>query len=131
MQGAGPQLQVIPHGPLVAVGEQDSFAEQALFQASARVDVGAPGQAQFGRVGAGQGGRDDLTDPAGFEDRGDRSRDGVAAAAGAATSEPGLQVYQPADGFAQGLREPARLLVVQRLGSGSAPPGGSPRARSP
>jgi hypothetical protein len=58
-------------GPAVAVGEQDPLAEQALFEFRAGAGVGAPGQPEGGRVVAGEGGGDDLADPAGLEDRRD------------------------------------------------------------
>ena len=48
-----------------------------------------------------------LAHPTGFEDRGDLGLDRVAVAAGVAAGQSGLQVDQAADGFGDGLGEPA------------------------
>ena len=69
--------------------------------------VGAEGQAQLGGGLPGQGGGDDLADPAGLADRGDLGFDGAAVAAGVATGQGGLQLDELPAGFGQGLVEPA------------------------
>ena len=100
--------------PLVAVGEQDSFAEQAVLQPGAGAGVGAKGQPEAGRVLAGEGGGDDLADPAGFEDGGDVGLYLAPGAAGVAAVQPGLQVGQAGAGLGQGLVQAAGLPGVQR-----------------
>jgi hypothetical protein len=104
----------VSNGPAVAVGEQDPFAEQAVFQFRAGAGVGAPGQPEAGRVVAGEGSGDDLADSAGFEDGGDVGLDLGAVAAGVAAVQPGLQLAQAGAGLGQGLVQATRLGGVQR-----------------
>jgi hypothetical protein len=75
---------------VVAVGEQDPIAEDPVLEPGSGAAVGAPGQAQFGALCAGEGGGEDLVDPAGFADRGDLGSHGVAVAAGFAAGQAGL-----------------------------------------
>ena len=56
---------------------------------------------------SGQGGGEDLVDPAGFEDRGDVGFDGVTPAPGLAAGESGLQFGQAFACGRQGLIETA------------------------
>ena len=70
-------------------------------------------QAQLRGGLTGQGGGEDLADPAGFADRGDLGFDCHAAPAGVAAVQGGLQVEQLPAGFGQGLVEAARLRGVQ------------------
>src|SRR6266516_4197882 len=95
-------------GPLVAVGEHDPLAEDPALQAPAGRLVGMPRQAQGGWHIAGEGGGDDLGDPAGPKDRGDLALDGAAVAAGASACQPGLQLGQAALRLGQGLVEASR-----------------------
>jgi len=78
--------------PGAAVGEQDPFAEQALFEGGAGAGVGAPGQPEVGWVLAGEGDLDDLVDPTGFADGGDVGLYGGVVAAGVAAGQAGLQL---------------------------------------
>jgi len=73
-------------GPLVAVGEQDPFAEVLVLQLAQRGLVGAPGQAQFGCAVAGEGDGKDPVQPAGCGDGGDLGVYLLAGAAGAVTA---------------------------------------------
>jgi len=94
-------------GPVIAVGEQDPFAEQLLFQSVAGTCVGAEGQAQLRGGLPGQGGGDYLADPARLADRGDLGFDRGVVGAGVAAGQGGLQVDEFPAGFGQGLVEPA------------------------
>ena len=116
-------------GPGVAVGEQDPFAEQAFFQRLRGRWCRWRGQAQVGGVVAGEGGGDDVADPAGFADRGDLGLDRVAGSAGLAAGQAVGSSVRRRVGLGQGLVEAAGLRGVQGRWSGSAPRGGSPRAR--
>jgi hypothetical protein len=87
---------------VIAVGEQDPFAEQLVFQAFPGPGVGAPGQPQLGGLLAGQGDGDDVTDPARLQNRGDLGLDRGAGAAGAPAGQFRGRVTQPGVGLGQG-----------------------------
>src|SRR6266536_3596613 len=100
-------------GPLVAVGEQDPLAEDAALQAPAGRLVGVPRQAEGGWRIAGEGGGDDVCDPARPQDRGDLALDSAAVTAGASACQAGPQLGQAALRLGQGLVQAARLGLLQ------------------
>lgn len=84
-----------------------------MLEPLAGAGLGAPGQPQFGRLVAGEGGCDDFADPAGFGDGGDLGLDRGPVAAGLAAGQPGLELGESAAGLGQGLVEAAGLGRVQ------------------
>jgi hypothetical protein len=117
----------VDHRPVVAVGEQDAFAEDLVFE-----PVGGRGCRCARSAGGSRGcrrsaGGDDPVEPAGREDPVDLGLDGGGRLAGAATGEPGLQLGQLAAGFGQGLFEPGGLTLVEGLGVGDDRPAGDPQ----
>ncbi len=99
----------VSDGPFVAVGHEQPFAEELIFQVVAGVGVDAPIQAKVGWFVAGQFRCQDPVDPAFAGDRVDVGLHRVAVAPGFAPGQCRGQLAELADRLVQGLIEAAGL----------------------
>jgi hypothetical protein len=105
-------------GPVVAVGDQDAFAEDLVFEGVTGLRVDVPGQAEGGRGITGEGVGEDLAHVLFVHDLVEGGFELGSGASGAATGEGVGDLGQFAAYRGQGLGQAARLAGVQLDGVG-------------